>query len=67
MYSYLLLSNVGVGDRYKRLYAIMRHGVRAGEDLDSIKQDLFLWNANLDNPHNEDDINNYHEMIARQL
>lgn len=67
MYSYLLLTNVGIGERYKRLYAIMRHGVRAGEDLDSIKQDLIMWNANLDNPHDEKDINKYHEMIARQL
>jgi len=67
MYSYLLLTNVDVGDRYKRLYAIMQHGIRAGEGLEAIKRDLLAWNANLDTPHNTESIIQYHEMIARQL
>lgn len=66
MYGVLLLSNVGEGSRYKRLYAITRHGLDAGEDPNDILYDLQLWNKNLDVPHREYDIEKWHKMIINQ-
>lgn len=67
MYSYLLTSKVGVGDRYTRIYALIQHGLRAGEDLKSITNDIQLWNDNLDDPHTTDMVDLYCERIARSI
>lgn len=67
MYSYLLMSKVGVGERYTRIYALIQHGLRAGEDMESIVNDIHNWNDNLEEPHTADMINVYCKRIARSV
>lgn len=66
MYGVLLLSDVGKGKRYHRLYAIVRHGLKLGYDPSSIRYDVGLWNDNLLYPHSDTDINKWFDMILRQ-
>ena len=66
MYGVLLLSDVGKGKRYHRLYAIVRHGLKLGYDPSSIRYDVGLWNDNLLHPHSDTDIDKWFDMILRQ-
>lgn len=67
MYSYLLMSKVGVGERYTRIYALIQHGLRAGESIENITQDIHNWNDNLDEPHTHNMVDIYCERIARSI
>jgi hypothetical protein len=51
-----LLQRRGVGGRHTHLYILFESGMRAGQDIDSMLEYLYWWNAQQRVPHTEETI-----------